>query len=1496
MPSATGAQIVGRIAIRVLPDLTGFREELNAQLRSQNPTVRVDVVPEIGRFLTEVSAAVRAASAQKVKIRVDADEHWIDRLGNQLNGIKGVDLSSFNRLEKALLAGSINAARLKSNVEQVGRVLGGRPEAEMSDGMQRAARFARANYLFVKKTGEAFKKWNNATGRGDAFAVRPGAGDNTDIIRQIKGFEKLQFASRRFGQEMGKAFRTLDDQAYGFRRTINRIGDSDFFGKIVNGFDKGLDGFDKGLGKVQGGIDKVRKAWDKIPDTPIDFWAKFDKAAAKAVRRAQGWIIGASDRTRILNDRTEQFTKILKDVNGDTDVLGNLIRRGTSDVDRLGRSFQNAGRQALGFTRPLEKIRGFISRTDREVARVADGFAKTSKEVERYRRGVSQAGTGVERISKGVDKIARGWTRVNQSIGNAGSKALARISKDIDRHGAEVDRVPRYWRRARKQIQNAFSDGLTDILLEPLDEFGRVWGQRSRQFGDSTVIIRKGVKELTDSTAILRDGTRVLNGGAFGDTREIQTVTQSLRRLSGDTEQFTQVIKKTETETERWARQLRNLKDAVNKLAPGLGDRIVNYGKSVKVADEHTGRLNRTTRTAANVVGSLGSKFTSVGKVMNKVVRGTFRTVTRSVGLLGKGLGLLAKPITAPIAAFNKLGHTGKIVVAILSLLPGIIGLIGGLIAGLPSLLFAVGAGFAAVALGMDGIKAAAKTLEPEFEAMKKSISQNWQDGLTPIFQQLKPLFPVVTDGLNDVTDGMLDWAAAWADTLEEAQSMGMIEDILGGIGKFFSDITPFMDTSLRGILNWTKAGVQNFGLLSDVLNRFGDEWVQMTYRTVENGSFNRAMSGLADAFGVFFSEWIQWLEYGVDVMGRLGPEITNFISGFSSVMFGMMPILEGIFAIISGALAGIGTVLIAVFEPLAEPIFQFARLVETIFINLGIAVANTIGPLAQLIAPIFSGILAVVTPVIQAILDAFNQMAATVGPALEGIISQIGPMIDQLVSAVMPLITEMANTLGPVIAIIGNAIGQMFQALGPSIAALVPILGQLTSQIANFINNLLVTLAPVLQRIGEAFVRITAAIAPVIPAVGGFLSRAFDILAAAVIRAVDAIIPVVDALLPVLENIANQVVQVFSSIGNSDLGILDAITSVIVGFIELGSSIATFLIPALNVIGPALAFAASALSTMSPVIAAVAAGWVAFKIAMIAANAIMTIWRVGVMIFNGIMVAVRIGILAWTAAQWLLNVALNANPISLIVLAIAALVAGIIWVATQTTFFQDIWNWAWTGIQDIFNTVVDGIKGALEWFANLNNHWKEWLAKCIVEIGIKIAEIVQWFKDLPGKILNALGDLADLLFPGGREILEGFLRGLKEIWKPVQEFIEGITKWIFDNKGPLPYDRKLLVPAGNAIMGGLQKGLQDGFEDVMTDVLAMGTMIESGLSVEPTVEFSGADGFKADAAWRQELAHTVVDPDFGNEPIEVTSVITLDGKTVAKSVNKTNRRTERRG
>lgn len=96
-------------------------------------------------------------------------------------------------------------------------------------------------------------------------------------------------------------------------------------------------------------------------------------------------------------------------------------------------------------------------------------------------------------------------------------------------------------------------------------------------------------------------------------------------------------------------------------------------------------------------------------------------------------------------------------------------------------------------------------------------------------------------------------------------------------------------------------------------------------------------------------------------------------------------------------------------------------------------------------------------------------------------------------------------------------------------------------------------------------------------------------------------------------------------------------------------------------------------------------AAWLASKVAMVASA-----------VATGA-VAAATGVA--TAAQWLWNAALTANPIGIIIIAIAALVAGLIWFFTQTELGKQIWAnvsaffiTVWQSISDFFVTIWTNI------------------------------------------------------------------------------------------------------------------------------------------------------------------------------------------------------------
>ena len=75
------------------------------------------------------------------------------------------------------------------------------------------------------------------------------------------------------------------------------------------------------------------------------------------------------------------------------------------------------------------------------------------------------------------------------------------------------------------------------------------------------------------------------------------------------------------------------------------------------------------------------------------------------------------------------------------------------------------------------------------------------------------------------------------------------------------------------------------------------------------------------------------------------------------------------------------------------------------------------------------------------------------------------------------------------------------------------------------------------------------------------------------------------------------------------------------------------------------------------------------------------------------------------TAAQWLWNIAMTANPIGLIIVAVAAVIAGIVLLATQVDWFGDFWVSVWEAIVayvrfvlSVYSMAWDAIVSGFNW------------------------------------------------------------------------------------------------------------------------------------------------------------------------------------------------------
>ncbi|MFC8676669.1 phage tail tape measure protein [Streptomyces griseorubiginosus] len=259
-------------------------------------------------------------------------------------------------------------------------------------------------------------------------------------------------------------------------------------------------------------------------------------------------------------------------------------------------------------------------------------------------------------------------------------------------------------------------------------------------------------------------------------------------------------------------------------------------------------------------------------------------------------------------------------------------------------------------------------------------------------------------------------------------------------------------------------------------------------------------------------------------------------------------------------------------------------------------------------------------------------------------------------------------------------------------------------------------------------------------------------------------------------------------------------------------------------------------------------------------------------------------------AAQWILNAAMSANPIMLIVIAIAALVAGLIYAYKH-----------FSGFRAIVDGTFKAIGAAVGWLVNfVKAHWKTILVLLTGPIGIAVAFIVRhwkkisqgftsayhavvnigtslgnwtralpgrikaalsplvervssvasaawklfkkytidqavsainWVRGLPGRIRSALGNPGSLLSSAGRAIMNGLISGLKAGLGPLGDALGGVSSFIKAHKGPPSYDKVMLHPAGQMIIQGLIGGLNSRLGQVAATATAVGAVVHTSFA-----------------------------------------------------------------
>jgi phage-related protein len=219
---------------------------------------------------------------------------------------------------------------------------------------------------------------------------------------------------------------------------------------------------------------------------------------------------------------------------------------------------------------------------------------------------------------------------------------------------------------------------------------------------------------------------------------------------------------------------------------------------------------------------------------------------------------------------------------------------------------------------------------------------------------------------------------------------------------------------------------------------------------------------------------------------------------------------------------------------------------------------------------------------------------------------------------------------------------------------------------------------------------------------------------------------PIMQALQPIIDKVSWNFKVLMSRLG-------PVVDMVKFQFLVALSRLAGFM---RDVVGPAISdFVALLDGPFGMALKVLAGAIVGVKIALMAYNAVLGVW-------SALQTAGAAITGVFTAAQAALNIVLNMNPISLIVLAIAALIGAFIAAYAASEDFRNIVNGIFDAITGLIGVIVGGLVGAFELLVSVAKTVGEALMNSPLGIFFKLAMAVA----------EGIGGILGAVFGGGNK------------------------------------------------------------------------------------------------------------------------------------------------
>ena len=623
-------------------------------------------------------------------------------------------------------------------------------------------------------------------------------------------------------------------------------------------------------------------------------------------------------------------------------------------------------------------------------------------------------------------------------------------------------------------------------------------------------------------------------------------------------------------------------------------------------------------------------------------------------------------------------------------------------------------------------------------------MMSDWRAGMNLTLPQVYSL----ADAVNHLSNNMNATAPALGEVIQRVGAVAMVcglgETQVAALGAAFLSAGASPEIAATALKSFTSTLVKGTAMSKDQAAAFASIGLSATQMAKDmqrdaQGTIFKVLQAIADKPKELQMSLLTEM-FGQESLGAIAPLLQNM--GNLSQAFELV-----------GDKANYAGSMQAEFDTRSKTVANALQLLSNKLTNLAISVGNAFLPSIGWAAEK----LGVFVDVLRAAADTkagqwLLQLAGAVGTALVALTAlsaamwAFSAMPAMFGKALLPLKTALLGLGAPVYAVIA-VLGLLYAAYRANFGGMADYLSDIWKKITLTVKGVLA----VFQSLNGGMGEIRGELATQIKAAG-----------------LTGLVTTISRIVARIQAIFNGFLKAVSSMGETVSSMFDPVRMVVSDLMQgIGDLFGMFT-------GNEVTGSVSAWESFGEVLGYVLAVFLALK--------------VGLLAVQGVMVAVSAVTKAWTAAQWLLNAALNANPIGLLIIGITALIAVGLWLVQNWSTISAWWNNLWESISswaaEKWNAIVGTITGA----------WDTIVAG-ISDFG---SSLLAGITDAWNSVLEYFGGLN--LFESGAKLLDTFIEGIKS---KVSALVDSVSGALSSVREYLPFSDAHTGPLSQLTLSG---------------------------------------------------------------------------------------------